>query len=182
MVTLSLPFTALRALDFTPTFIETEVEAGVKNREIVLKDGPARVLYCPPAGWRAEAGGNWLRFRPLDASMADLTIDADKAPAGRVADATEIPRCRERLKAAVPRDSTDVVLEDDEANPGSVENFPTFGLTVAYSSGGIRYRKRVVFVFTPESELRFTLVARAADFDRLYPSVRQSLFSWRWER
>jgi len=40
----------------------------------------------------------------------------------------------------------------------------------------------VIFVLTPDSNLRFTTVARVADFDRIYQEVRQSLFTWRWER
>lgn len=170
------------AIDFKPVFVETEVEAGVKNLEIVLKDGTERIVYCPPARWRAVAGERSLRFHPPEVSLADLTIDCDKAPAGRVADADEIQRCRERLKNAVPDGSTGVELEPDEANPASVSSYPTFGLTVAYTHSAIRYRKRIIFVLLPEAELRFTVVARAADFDKLYPAVRQSLFSWRWER
>ena len=40
----------------------------------------------------------------------------------------------------------------------------------------------VIFVFAPDSEIRFTTATRVADFERLYPAVRRSLFSWRWER
>lgn len=176
-----LPFAGLRALDFVPNFIETEVEAGVTNREIVLKDGSANVLYCPPVGWQSVVGERSLRFHPPGVSLADFTIEADKAEVGRVLDAAALGRCRDWLKGSVPRESSDVIVEDDDLNPGSVANCPTFGMSVAYTSAGVRYRKRVIFAFAYDSDIRFTIVARLSDFDRLYAAVRQSLFSWRWE-
>jgi hypothetical protein len=172
----------LHALEFEPTFIETEVEGGYKNLEVVLKDGNAKVVYCPPPGWQAAPGPRRLRFFPRTVSLADLTIESDKAEPGRIVDAATLDRLHAWLKSSVPPESSDTVLEDDEAGLTSVASFPTFGMTVAYTSGGVRYRKRVIFVLTPDSNLRFTTVARVADFDRIYQAVRQSLFTWRWER
>ena len=173
---------ALRALEFKPEFVTTENEGGYKIVEVVLKDGASRVVYCPPFAWKAEEGERCLRFYAPGVSLADLTIEAEKAPAAQVLDAAAAERCRAWLKASVPSESTNVVMEADESNPGAVANCPTFGTTVAYTSGGTRYRKRVLFVFAPESEIRFTTATRVADFERLYPAVRRSLFSWRWER
>ena len=173
---------ALHALDFEPEFITTQNEDGFKLIEVVLKDGAARVVYCPPVAWKAVVGDRCLRFHPPGISLADLTIEAEKAPASRALDAAAAERCRAWLKASVPKESSDVIVEADESNPGAVANCPTFGTTVAYVHDGIRYRKRVIFVFAPDSEIRFTTVARIAEFDRIYPAVRQSLFSWRWER
>lgn len=173
---------ASQALDFQPEFITTENEGGFKHLEVVLKDGAARVVYCPPSGWKPAVGERCLRFHPPGVSLADLTIEEEKAHAGRALDAAASERCRAWLKASVPKESSELVVEADESNPGAVANCPTFGTTVAYVQGGTRYRKRVIFVFAAESEIRFTTVARIADFDRIYPAVRQSLFSWRWER
>ena len=178
----SLSAPALHALDFDAEFVTIENEGRFKAVEVVLKDGAARVVYCPPVAWKAEAGERYLRFYPPGVSLADLTIESERAPAARVLDAAAAERCRAWLKASVPKDSSDVVLEADELNPGAVANCPTFGTTVVYVHSGTRYRKRVIFVFAADSEIRFTMVARIADFDRLYPAVRQSLFSWRWER
>lgn len=178
----SLPVPMLRALEFKPEFVTTENEGGFRNVEVVLQDGAARVVYCPPVAWTAEEGERSLRFHPPGVSLADLTIESEKAPAARVLDLAAAERCRAWLKASVPKESTDVVMEADESNPGAVANCPTFGTTVVYTSGGVRYRKRIIFVFAPDSEIRFTTAARIADFERLYPAVRRSLFSWRWER
>lgn len=177
----SLTLPAPGMLEFAPEFVTTKLEGGFQNLEVMLRDGSSRVVYCPPAGWKAEPGARYLRFRPPGVSLADLTIEAEKAPAGRVLDAAAAERCRAWLKASVPSESSNVVAEADESNPGAVANCPTFGTTVAYTSGGTRYRKRTIFVFAPDSEIHFTTVARVADFDRLYPAVRRSLFSWRWE-
>lgn len=172
---------ALHALEFKPEFVTTENEGGFKQVEVVLKDGASRVVYCPPVAWKVEEGNRYLRFHPPGISLADFTIDSEKAPAARIMDAAAAESCRERLKASVPKESTDVVMEADESNPGAVANHPTFGTTVVYTSAGVRYRKRVIFVFAPDSEIRFTVVARVGEFDRIYPAVRRSLFSWRWE-
>lgn len=181
MLCASLAAPALRALDFDPEFITTENEGGFKVVEVVLNDGAARVVYCPPTAWKGVAGEGCLRFYPPGVSLADLTIEAEKASAARVLDAAAAERCRVWLKASIPKDSSEIEVEADESNPGAVANCPTFGATVAYMYGGTRYRKRVIFVFATDSEIHFTMVARVADFDRLYPAVRQSLFSWRWE-
>lgn len=170
-----------QALEFSPEFVTSQNEGGFKSIEVVLKDGAARVVYCPPAAWTAEEGERSLRFHAPGVSLADLTIDAEKSSGPRILDAAAAERCRAWLKASVPKDCTDFVAEADEANPGAVANCPTFAPTVAYTAGGTRYRKRVVFVFAPESEIRFTTTTRMGDFDRLYPAVRRSLFSWRWE-
>jgi hypothetical protein len=178
-VSLTLPMPGM--LDFAPEFVTTKVEGGFQNVEVALKDGASRVVYCPPVNWKAEPGERHLRFHPPGVSLADLTIEEDKAPPGRVLDAAAAERCRAWLKASIPGESTNAVVEPDESNPGAVASCPTFGTTVVYTSGGTRYRKRTIFVFAPDSEIRFTLVSRVADFDRLYPAVRRSLFSWRWE-
>jgi hypothetical protein len=181
LLAVSLTPRAPGVVEFAPEFVTTEIEGGVQVLEVALRDGAARVLYCPPANWKAEPGERSLRFHPPGVSLADLTIEAEKAPAGRALDAAAAERCRAWLKDSVPRESSDVVVEADESNPGSVADCPTFGTTLVYSHGGIRYRKRTVFAFAPDSEIRFTTVARVADFERLYPAVRRSLFSWRWE-
>ncbi len=178
----SLALPARAMVEFVPEFVTTKLEDGFQNLEVMLRDGSSRVIYCPPAGWKAEPGARYLRFYPPGASQADLMIEADKAPAGRVLDAAAAEDCRARLKSSLPRESSNVVVEADESNPGLVANCPTFGTTVAYTSGGARYRKRTLFVFAHDSEIRFSFVARIADFDRLYPAVRRSLFSWRWEK
>jgi hypothetical protein len=173
---------ALRALDFTPEFVTTVTEDGFKSTEIILRDTGSRVIYCPPSGWQAVEGERQLRFHPASVSLADLTIDSEKAAVGRSVDAAAIERCRAWLKASIPAESSDIEVEADEANPGAVANCPTFGTTIAYTIGGVRYRKRTVFVFAYDANIRFTTAARIADFDRLYPVVRRSLFSWRWEK
>ena len=173
---------AAHALEFKPEFITTVNEGGFKTVEVVLRDGASHVVYCPPPSWKPEEGECYLRFHAPDVSLADLTIEADKISAAHTLDAAAAERCRAWLKASVPKESTDVVMEADESNPAAVANCPTFSTTVAYTSGGTRYRKRVLFVFAPDSEIRITTATRVADFDRLYPAVRRSLFSWRWER
>lgn len=177
----SLTLSAFGLVEFVPEFVTATLEGGFQNLEVVLKDGGMRVVYCPPANWKSEAGGRYLRFFPPEVSLADLTIDAEKAPAGRALDEAAAERCRAWLKASVPPESSNVVVEADESNAGAVASCPIFGTTVAYTHGGTRYRKRTIFVFAPDSEIRFTMVARIGDFDRLYPAVRRSLFSWRWE-
>ncbi len=177
-----LAWPALRALEFKPEFITTVNEDGFATTEIVLKDGASRVVYCPPAAWKAEEGERFLRFHAPGVSLADLTIEAEKVEGARTLDAAAAERCRVWLKASVPKECTDIALEPDEPNPGAIAACPTFATTVAYTSGGTRYRKRVLFVFAPDAEIRITTAARSADFDRLYPAVRRSLFSWRWER
>ncbi len=177
----SLATPALRAIEFKPEFVTTENEGGFPHLEVVLKDGAARVIYCPPVAWKVEEGERYLRFHAPGVSQADLTIESEKISAARALDAAAVERCHAWLKASISKESTNVVMEGDESNPGAVANCPTFGTTVAYTSGGTRYRKRVVFVFAPDSEIRFTTATRIADFERLYPAVRRSLFSWRWE-
>src|SRR5664279_4025673 len=83
----SLASPALHALDFQPEFVTTQNEDGFKTVEVVLKDGAARVVYCPPVAWKAEDGGHYLRFYPPHLSMADLTIESEKASAARILDA-----------------------------------------------------------------------------------------------
>jgi hypothetical protein len=173
---------SLLALDFKPTIIETVMEAGFKNREVVLRDGNSEVIYCPPARWEVEEGSRSLKFHPPGVSFADLTIESDPVTAPRTVDDAEINRCVEWLKRSIPRESTDVQVEAGIQSPVCVGDCQTLAVTVAYTGNGNRFRKRVIFIFAPTDVIRCTLVARPSDFDRLYTAVRRSLFTWRWEK
>jgi hypothetical protein len=172
---------SLPALDLKPTIIETVMEGGFKNREVVLKDGNSRVIYCPPARWLVEEGGRALKFYPPDVSLADFTIEAEPVTSPQPVGNIEMEPYAAWLQRTLPPESTAVEMEPPMRAPASVADCQTLAVTAAYTSNGNRFRKRVIFVFAPTAVIRCTTVARASDFERLYAMVRRSLFTWRWE-
>lgn len=173
---------SLSALDLKPTFIETVLEEGFKRREVMLSDGDSRVIYCPPPGWIVEERERALKFYPPRMSLADFTIEAEPVTSPQPVSNVEMEPYAAWLKRTVPPESTAVEMEAPMRSPVSVADCQTLAVTLAYTSNGNRFRKRVIFVFAPTAVIRCTTVARASDFERFYETARRSLFTWRWEK
>jgi hypothetical protein len=170
----------LRGLDFAPREVETEIEAGIVNKELQFQDGKRRVLYQFPAGWRVSPRAGAVMLTPPSVSQAELIIDGEAIRDPRPVDAREISACREWVAASLPRESTAVEFEAELVDGVAVHGCRTVELTVGFGYGNQSLRKCVWFVYADKTVIRFTVSARERDFARVKEAVRGSLYSWRW--
>jgi hypothetical protein len=180
-VLLFLPIAFLQAaLDLTPV-AGVRVLDGIKFQQLSFSDNGHTVTYEQPRGWsyRVEAGR--ILFMPPNLSQAEAAIEQVQTEAGQAFDEETMKRLQEQAMRAVPASSQKVELVSADKNPVMVNRHETFEVIVSYQMSGTQFRRSVLFLNLPDTQLRFRIVAKEQDFEKVHRAFRGSLFSWQWQ-
>jgi hypothetical protein len=164
-------------LQFIPTSREYEVE-GVKGTLLAFhdKNGP-EITYQQPAGWQYSAKAAKLVLRPPN-TQAEAVIE--KLPLSQPAsfDEEAIKNLVREVLAMAPKGASDVNVEGQQISPLRISAKETFLVTISYQFFGERYKRSVIFLNRDKDQIRFQLIARAADFPKLQEAFFGSLCTW----
>lgn len=168
------------ALDLTPRLIETDLEGGIKIKELAFSDGTRRVVFQPPHGWRRDVAPGRLIFEAPE-YRGLLTIEAETLPAPLTLDAAALERFRAELLRSLPPTAVDAKIVSETPDALNIGSHRSLQLVVDYQTGKLTSRTSIIYLFAETTLLRFTITARAADFEAIEERARGSLHSWRWE-
>jgi hypothetical protein len=65
-------------------------------------------------------------------------------------------------------------------NPLLLNAHATCEIDILFALHSQRLRMTVLFVDLGDSQLRFSLISRPADFEELHKAFRESWYSWQW--
>ncbi|MDQ6809088.1 MAG: hypothetical protein M3Z64_06640, partial [Verrucomicrobiota bacterium] len=93
-------------------------------------------------------------------------------------DEATVKALEERVIRAAPAAGAPVEVVSRETNPVILGQNQSYGFVIGYSALGKVFRRSVVFVNTPDTQLVFHLSAPKAEFDGLNQSFRRSIGTW----
>lgn len=173
--------TARADLDLTPTLHEF-VNEGFKYRQLLFRDSEneEQVKYIVPDRWSWRGTATSLVLTPPDKAQAEADIERAPLSIPRPLDEACVKELAQRALRSVPAESQNVSIVQQQENPVVIDGNPTVEIVLSYEAYGEAFRKSLLFLHLPDSELVFKLTARNADFEALHNVFCRSLFSWQW--
>lgn len=173
-------FGALGAIDFTPTEGARVLE-GITFKQLHFHQDGHVITYEPPHGWSCNGDGSGLRLAPADVSQAQATVQQSALNAPQVFDGPTTKQLQQFVLGSLPAGAQNIALIAEEQTPVHIHGQDTYGVTLSYNLLGQDYEVNVLFANLGDTQLRFRVVARKADFDKVWRAFRGSLFSLFWQ-
>jgi hypothetical protein len=170
---------AFGAIDLSPVR-EERVLDGIKFQQLVFRDGERQITYEPPRGWKYNGDSGQLKLTPPDIAQARGVIDQSPLTGPQAFSEESIKELQAKTLKYVPPGSREAAIVLEEKNPVFLDRHETYEITVSYRFMNEDYLMSVLYVNLQETELRFRLIARKADFEKLHRTFRGSVFSWQW--
>jgi hypothetical protein len=170
---------ARAAIDFTPVGGQRELE-GIVFKQILFHQDGWVISYEQPRDWTVTGDSASVKLAPPSVSQAQASIEQSPLPAPQPLDDATRAKLRAQVLASVPNGAQNVALVAEELNPLRISQQETYAVTVSYIFYGQAYGLSVLFANLPDTQLRFRVVARKADFDAVSRAFRASLFTLAW--
>lgn len=181
LVLVFLPIaSACASLDLTPVVGERVLD-GIKFQQLSFRDNDRTITYEQPRGWNYRAEAGKLVFTPPNVTQAEAAIEQVPLPAPQTFDEETMKQLQDQVLHSAPPGSQKVELITAEKNPVMINRHETFEVTIAYQLGGIGFRRSVLFLNLPDTQVRFRVTSREGDFDKVHRAFRGSVFSWQWQ-
>jgi hypothetical protein len=167
-------------IDLTPTYSTRQLE-GCKFQQLEFRDTGKRITYEPPKGWTSVAQNkSTLALSPPNGEMVSAKIKFMPVPGLLVLDEVQLNHFRETASQLLPPESTINGEPTVTPDPILLNGRHTCEIDIVFGLHSHRLRMSVLFVDLGESQLRFSLIARPADFDELHKAFQDSWYSWQW--
>jgi hypothetical protein len=168
------------AIDFTPTPSERKLDGVTFPQLIFHQDGHA-ITYEKPRDWNLTSDGATMRLTPPHAAQAQVTVAQTPLTAPQVFDDATTKELQQSALASVPPGAERIELVSTENNPLQIHGQPTCAVTVGYSFFGQDLEASTLVANLGDTQVRFHIVARKADFEQVQRQFRGSLFSLSWK-
>lgn len=179
---LSLGLTSATAapIDFTPSFTQREID-GVVFKQLSFQENGHRITYERPVGWSCTGNLAGLQLSPPDAKGALASVEQSPLPEPQPLDEATVKLLQGEALASLPEGSqASAAVVSEERSPLRIKGQDTYGVTIDFVREGQEYRMNVLFANLADTQLRFKLVARKSDFERVFRAFRGSLYTLRW--
>ncbi len=164
-------------VDLTPEKQKVEIEGGIFNELLAMRDGTTRIFYQPPAEWSVlPVSSTKLVLRPQGSSMAEAVILARPGIKSRTTEEM-VAEFRRLLPA-------DAMVLDEVGEPQkhtSINGAPVFTLTSRYKLADVEMQRSAVFMHYHHASFVILLTSHPADHEPLFKQLLGSLFTWYWE-
>lgn len=171
---------ASAGIDFTPSSGERTQE-GVVFKQILFHQDGRTIAYEPPRGWTVTGDSVAARLTPPNVSQARATIEQGPLSEPQVLDDVATEKLAQQVLASVPEGAKDATLVSQEKNPLRINQRDTYEVIISYNYYGEDYGLSVLFANLADTQLRFRVVARKADFEAVNRAFRASLFTLSWQ-
>jgi hypothetical protein len=179
LLTLATSFTIHASVDFTPTTGERVLD-GIKFQQLIFRDGDRKITYEQPRGWTYSGDSNRIVLTPPQISQAQAYIDQSPLTAPSSFDETAVKILQEKAVKSLPPSAKNVEFVTIEKNPVVLNQHETLEIIMSYEASGTAFSSSVLFVNLPDIQLRFGVMSRKADFEKIHTAFRRSIFSWQW--
>jgi hypothetical protein len=168
------------AVDLTPV-VGIREQDGLKFRQLIFKEGATRITYEQPTGWSYTGDANHIRFLPPHTSQAHADIEQAPLPAPQAFDEPTMKVLQEQVLASMPEEALQTSVVSAEKNPLMMSGHETFEVVVSYQIYGTQFVTATLFMNLKETQLRFRVISRKEDFEKIHQLFRGSLYSWQTE-
>ena len=172
--------TARAEVDLTPIPSFRE-QAGCKFPQLEFRDNGEKITYELPSGWSyLPRDKNTLVLVPPSKDLVSAKIKSIPTKGTLVLDEAQLQHLRNTAAQLLPPESKILNEPLITPNPLRFNEYPTCEVDIIFGLHSQRLRISVLFVDLGESQLRFSLIARPADFDQLHKAFQESWYSWQW--
>ena len=171
---------AQAGIDFTPVVTQRE-QAGITFQVLNFKQDGRTITYEQPRGWAPAGGAARIRFTPPKLNQAYAEIEQTPLAAPQPFDDETKKALREKALASLPEGHQNATIVSEAMNPVVINQNQTYEVVIAYHAFGQDFATGIVYMNLPDTQVRFRSVARKADFEKVHPLFRASLFSWQWK-
>lgn len=167
-------------LNLTPLPSVREFE-GCKFPQVEFQDEPRKVTYEPPQGWSAVARDRHnVTLVPAGKDMVSVKINFIPTAGRLTLDEAQLAYFRNSAHQLLPPNGKLAGEPSVVPNPLLLGGHPTCELQIEFVLHAERMRMGVLLVDLGETQLRFSLIARQAEFEELQNAFRSSWYSWQW--
>jgi hypothetical protein len=172
--------TADAEINLTPVRSIREFE-GCKFPQLEFRDQGRTITYEAPSGWEPLLRDkHTLALVPPGKDLVSAKIKFIPTPGRLVLDEAQLQYFKETASELLPADGRLMSEPTVTANPLLFNDRPTCEIDLYFVHQSQRLRLSVLFVDLGESQLRFSLISRPADFEELHNAFRASWYSWQW--
>ncbi len=172
--------TAGAEIDLTPTHSMRELE-GCKFPQLEFHDANTKITYEAPRGWDVLPRDRFtLALMPPNKSMVSAKIRFIPTPGHLVLDEAQLKYFSDTAPELLPPESRIMVQPTITPNPLLLNEHRTCEVEIQFVLHGQRLRMSVLFVDLGETQLRFSLISTAGDYEELHKAFRGSWYSWQW--
>jgi hypothetical protein len=168
-----------------PAQLDLAPEAGVYFGEgtpfpcIRFKDGRSVARFVPPQGWRFAADGKRCNFHPEGVAQASGSFTAKPLPKDAEA-ASPDERLRHLLSARLPAEASTVEFSQAELPKVKLDRWEARHIQASYEHFGQKFRVALLVVPLEKEEFHIAFGSRAADFNRVFTPLLESLGTFTW--
>ena len=172
--------TSQAEINLTPGRSVRELD-GCKFDQLEFRDGGKKITYELPKGWTSvPQDKHTLTLVPPNKNMVSAKIKFLPIPGPLVLDEVQLKHLKDTASQLLPPESRIMVEPTVTPNPLLLNEHPTCEIDILFVLHSQRLRMSVLFVDLGDSQLRFSLVSRSADFEDLHNAFRESWYSWQW--
>ena len=167
-------------INLTPAY-SVRVLDGCKFPQLEFREGAKKITYELPKGWTCTAPDKFtLTVVPPGKDMVSAKIKYLPIPGPLVLDEVQLNHFKQTANQLLPPES---ILNGEPTvtpDPLLVNGHHTCEIDIIFGLHSHRLRMSVLFVDLGDSQLRFSLIARPADFEDLHKAFQESWYSWQW--
>lgn len=177
MVILVTEQLAAQDVDLRPTREKVEVEAGVSNELLAMRDGSTQIFYEAPSGWSViPESPTKLVLRPSDVMLAEANILV--RPGVRTRTTEELVSDFRRL---LPPEA---IPQSEVGTPQvrtTIHGAPAYMLSSRYKLADLEMTRSALFLHYQHASFVILLTSQPDDHDRLLKEFLGSFYTWYWE-
>lgn len=167
-------------IDLTPGHSVRELD-GCKFPQLEFRDGGKKITYEMPAGWTCIPLDKYaISLLPPNNGSVSARIKFIPTPGVLVLDEVQLQHLKETATQLLPPEGRIMTEPVVTPNPILLNSHATCEIDFFFVLNSQRLRMSVLFVDLGDSQLRFSLISRPADFEELHKAFQQSWFTWQW--
>jgi len=167
-------------IDLTPHDSFRELE-GCKFPQVEFYDGATKISYAPPKGWRCLGRDRQtVALIPQGKDLVSAKIKFIPTTGPLVLDAVQLKHLKDTAYQLLPPDGELTIEPVVIPNPLVLNAHATCEIDVQFVLHSQKLRMSVLFVDLGTSQLRFSLISRATDFEPLHKAFQESWYTWQW--
>jgi hypothetical protein len=167
-------------INLTPNYSVRELD-GCKFPQLEFRDTDKKITYELPKGWTCASRDKFtLALLPPSKDMVSAKIKFIPTPGPLVLDDVQLKHFKETASQLLPPESVISGEPTIAPDPLLLNGHHTCEIDILFGLHSHRLRMSVLFVDLGESQLRFSLIARPADFEDLHKAFQESWYSWQW--
>ncbi|MDQ6912810.1 MAG: hypothetical protein M3128_08040 [Verrucomicrobiota bacterium] len=155
-------------LDFTPNEINAASD-GPALKRYYFRDGRKQLTFRIDNKMSVNGSSDAAAFRFQDMQGAATKLARSQTSAHTLFDEKNLASYRNVARTSLPADAADVQMEEERANPITINGWTSYRFIFSYKLFGNAQRRSITFInYSDAEQLIFDVSATADDYQKVY--------------